>query len=106
MTPQTDRSSYDMANNDDDLRFIGAISEVLVLQPNYEGPDAEEHLRAFWEAHDADPAGVVIVVVDDQLDSVFSTYRAAVDYAHRSGSVAIVVPKRIDDPAWGNTELQ
>lgn len=80
--------------------------QILVVQPHYEGPKAREHLRAFWTAQDADPAGVVVVTVDDKLAGVFSTYDAAMKHARVAGDSAVVVPKRLDDPQWGNAVIQ
>jgi len=81
-------------------------NQIMVIQPHYDGPKASEHVRDFWARQDADPAGVVVVTVDDKLAGVFSTYGAAMQHAKAADGPAVVVPKRLDDPAWGNAVIQ
>jgi hypothetical protein len=85
---------------------------IQIIQPHYELP-REQRLAAlerFWSAVDADPFAVILVEgLDDHHAelcdiAVFSALAKAMEHAKNlPTSSAIVIPKRVDEPAWGNT---
>lgn len=80
---------------------------VFIVVPHYEGDDAEEHERLFWERHDSDPDGIVIVLGStDNSAAAFRTYAAAIAHANSLEDTTLVIPLRLDEPAWGNVVMQ
>jgi len=84
---------------------------IQVIVPNYE-EDAEANEAAFWAAVDADPKMVVVVAAvhesedDAGSTAAFSTYTLALEHAKAVRCAgAIIIPLRLDEPAWGNVSV-
>ena len=85
--------------------------QILTILPYFEDDDGTEAAR-FWARVAEDP-NMVVMVEPALLDghepepvSVFSTYARALEYAKAIDHPSVlIVPKRIDEPTWGNTEV-
>lgn len=88
------------------------------ISPAFGLPDDEEAaaVLAFWSEVAADPMVVVIVepvfAEDEQLDmaicdvAVFTTYERAREHAEAlQCHGAVIIPKRLDEPSWGNVAV-
>ena len=85
---------------------MAELDVIIVMQPSFDGEDADERRREFWTGVDDDPAGIVIVVIDGRLDSAFSTYDLAMAHAVASGIPAMLAPLRVDQPNWWSTVVE
>lgn len=87
---------------------------IQTIQPTFGLVDEwEEHaLNAFWSNVAADPSVVVIVqpisggedMSAELCDvAIFSSYSLALEHARSLPCHgALVIPKRLDEPGWGN----
>lgn len=86
---------------------------IMVVEPAFDGTQGEGESAEFWARVDADPSCVVLVetcvpIDDDRHEirtAIFSRYAFAMDHAKASGHSAIVMPKRIDEPSWGDVAV-
>lgn len=83
---------------------------IQVIHPAYPGDEAEANASAekFWRGVESDPSVVVIVqsLPFEGSVAVFSNYGAALEHATAMDShAAMIIPKLIDEPSWGNTSV-
>lgn len=91
---------------------------IQIVQPHFNIPDDEQasELDRFWAGIAADPLTVVIVepvredperlVMETAGVAIFSDYDRAMAYAQSlTCAGAVIIPKRIDEPSWGNVEV-
>lgn len=95
--------------------MVGVAKHIQIVQSNYD-EDLADACAGFWRAVADDPLAVVIVEpvfrADDGLKlevcevSVFSNYEAAMVHAKALPCHgAVVIPKRVDEPSWGNVAV-
>ena len=90
---------------------------IQIVQPHYgDGPEAEQFVANFWSVLADDPLAVVIVepvfregdglAMEVCEVSAFSCLDKALDHAKALRCYgAVIIPKWIDEPSWGNVSV-